>query len=146
MNNMTETVEAVVRLHLAHIQPAINKKVDERIANQSDSITVEQGKVRRKARAIFEGSYSEVSGIVEQRAMTRDRLVMQSSDHVAKDTAFHKSNDEGAVMQDTKSRRRLLPLSRSIGIIYCNSTMQARAAPAAACPWLLPAGHIVNTV
>jgi hypothetical protein len=70
----------------------------------SDSITVDQGKVRRKAQAIFDVNYSEVCNIVEQRSTTRDRLMTQSSDHVAKDTAFHKSNDEGAKMRDNITR------------------------------------------
>ena len=53
--------------------------------------------MRRKAQAIFDVNYTEVCNIVEQRSTTRDRLMTQSSDHVAKDTAFHKSNDEGAI-------------------------------------------------
>ena len=93
-----------MRLHLSLLEPAVNKKVDERIANQSDSITVDQGKVRRKAQAIFDVNYTEVCNIVEQRSTTRDRLMTQSSDHVAKDTAFHKSNDEGAKMRDNITR------------------------------------------
>jgi hypothetical protein len=104
LKELSETVETVVRLHLSLLEPAVNKKVDERIANQSDSITVDQGKVRRKAQAIFDVNYTEVCNIVEQRSTTRDRLMTQSSDHVAKDTAFHKSNDEGAKMRDNITR------------------------------------------
>ena len=104
LKELSETVETAVRLHLSLLEPAVNKKVDERIANQSDSITVDQGKVRRKAQAIFDVNYTEVCNIVEQRSTTRDRLMTQSSDHVAKDTAFHKSNDEGAKMRDNITR------------------------------------------
>ena len=104
LKELAETVETAVRLHLSLLEPAVNKKVDERIANQSDSITVDQGKVRRKAQAIFDVNYTEVCNIVEQRSTTRDRLMTQSSDHVAKDTAFHKSNDEGAKMRDNITR------------------------------------------
>ena len=46
LREIQETLTTAVRLHLSLLEPAINKKVDERIANQSDSITVDR---RRKS-------------------------------------------------------------------------------------------------